>query len=106
MHVTLGIMTLLTTISFLSRRSSAFLLTRGARPCDRRHPGVIFESSMTVSTLSEDDQLVQDMHYRIRAINNMDDDVKSSLIDFKVDDVKLGKVSKQERPSSVTQIYK
>ena len=61
---------------------------------------------MTVSTLSEDDQLVQDMHYRIRAINNMDDDVKSSLIDFKVDDVKLGKVSKQERPSSVTQIYK
>lgn len=92
MHVTLGIMTLLTTISFLSRRSSAFLLARGARPCDRRHPGVIFESSMTVSTLSEDDQLVQDMHYRIRAINNMDDDVKSSLIDFKVDDVKLGKV--------------
>ena len=37
-------------------------------------------------------QLVQDMLYRVRSINQMPDDVRANLMDFVVDGVKLGKV--------------
>jgi hypothetical protein len=44
------------------------------------------------STTKDDEQLVQNMLYRIRQVNHMPEEVRSSLIDFQVEGVKLGKV--------------
>jgi len=48
--------------------------------------------AMSTSTLDET-KLVQNMLERIRTINQMPDHVRDSVIDFKVDGIKLGKVS-------------
>jgi hypothetical protein len=48
-------------------------------------------SRSTVET-SKDEKLVQDMLYRVRKINYMPDDIRSSLLDFRVDGIKVGKV--------------
>jgi hypothetical protein len=48
------------------------------------------------STTRDNEQLVQDMLYRIRQVNHMPEEVRSSLIDFQVEGVKLGKVRHYE----------
>jgi hypothetical protein len=40
-----------------------------------------------------EEKLVQDMLSRVRQINRMPDDVRATLLDFKVDGTTLGKVS-------------
>ena len=57
----------------------------------------------TLSMISGDSgegekQLIQDMLARIRSINRMPDEIRSTLLDFEVDGQKLGKVSKREYP--------
>jgi hypothetical protein len=40
----------------------------------------------------DDSKVVQDMLYRIRAVNKVPNEVRSSLLDFQVDGISLGKV--------------
>jgi hypothetical protein len=40
----------------------------------------------------DDSKVVQDMLYRIRAVNKVPDEVRPSLLDFQVDGIILGKV--------------
>jgi 8-oxo-dGTP pyrophosphatase MutT (NUDIX family) len=48
--------------------------------------------STTTSVAADEEQLMQDMLYRIRQCNNMPDEIRSSLIEFQVDGKMLGKV--------------
>jgi hypothetical protein len=48
-------------------------------------------SRSTVET-SKDEKLVQDMLYRVGKINYMPDEIRSSLLEFRVDGIKVGKV--------------
>jgi hypothetical protein len=48
-------------------------------------------SRSTVET-SKNEKLVQDMLYRVRKINYMPDEIRSSLLEFRVDGIKVGKV--------------
>lgn len=48
--------------------------------------------STTTDVGTDEDQLVQDVLYRIRQCNNMPDEIRSSLIEFQVDGRMLGKV--------------
>ena len=46
------------------------------------------------STLaSSEEKVMQDMIYRVRQINHMPEDIRSSLLDFTVDGIRLGRVS-------------
>jgi hypothetical protein len=60
---------------------------------------------MMASSTIDEEQLVKDMLYRIRQVNRMSDDVRSSLIDFQVDGLKLGKVSAPETIVNPTLCY-
>jgi hypothetical protein len=84
-------MALFTTVSLFSKRSSAFV----ARVAPRRQLSTKSTATMA-STTRDNEQLVQDMLYRIRQVNHMPEEVRSSLIDFQVEGVKLGKVRHYE----------
>ena len=40
----------------------------------------------------DDSKIVQDMLHRISKVNNVPDEVRSSLLDFQIDGITLGKV--------------
>lgn len=91
-----NIMTLFaTTISLLSRRSSAFTTVSQGRLTFHRNfsPRELAASTEASSSIVDDEKLVQDMLYRIREVNTMTDEVRGSLLDFQVDGLQLGKVS-------------
>lgn len=46
-----------------------------------------------MATKIDEEQLMSDMLYRVRAINNMPHDIRASLLDFRVDGYKVGKVN-------------
>eukprot|EP00980_Cylindrotheca_fusiformis_P029075 scaffold22713_cov139-Cylindrotheca_fusiformis.AAC.12 len=76
-------MTGVVTASLLSSTSRAFVSYRGR----------LNQLAMRAASSQVDDtQLVQDMLYRIRRINNMPDDVRSNLVEFQVDGSALGKL--------------
>jgi hypothetical protein len=70
-------------MSFLSTSSRAFVSK--TTPLRRR-------TFRAMTSQINDEQLVQDMLYRIRQINQMPADVRSSLLEFQVDGITLGKV--------------
>lgn len=49
-----------------------------------------------VTSQANDEQLVQDMLYRLRRMNYMPPEVRSSLLEFQVDGISLGKVKATE----------
>jgi hypothetical protein len=80
----LGIaMTGFVVMSFLSTSSRAFVSKTG--PLRQR-------TLRAMTSQINDEQLVQDMLYRIRQVNNMPADIRSSLLEFQVDGIALGKV--------------
>jgi 8-oxo-dGTP pyrophosphatase MutT (NUDIX family) len=71
--------------------ASAFLALQGrSLPWKRLgSPATRLASSITIA---EEAKIIQDMLYRIRAVNNMPQSVIESAIDFQVDGVKLGRL--------------
>jgi hypothetical protein len=70
------------------RASSSSSISSGDRQVPVRQNG-------TPSSPQDETQVVQNMLYRIRNVNKIPDDIRASLIDFVVDEKRLGKV----RPS-------
>jgi hypothetical protein len=86
MEISIFIMALLTTLALLPRGSHAFL----ARMVPRRQ---LSRGRVGMTSNSQEEQkLVQDMLYRVRQVNHMPEEVRSTLLDFQVDGIKLGKV--------------
>ena len=73
-------------------RASAFS-RRFARSTTSR----LFSHSVPKVVVTEDERIVSDMLHRIRKVNNMPIDIRSSIIPFHVDGIELGKV----RPAMV-----
>jgi hypothetical protein len=78
-------MALLTTFALLPGGSRAFL----ARMVPRRQ---LSRGLVGMTSNIEEKKLVQDMLYRVRQVNHMPEEVRSTLLDFQVDGIKLGKV--------------
>lgn len=71
---------------FLSRHTTI-------RNAARQRQAVAIKSiRFLTSTTINEEQLIQDMLYRIRQINIMPEDIKSTLLDFQVDGINLGLV--------------
>jgi hypothetical protein len=47
-----------------------------------------------MATKIDEEQLMNDMLSRVRAVNKMPQDIRATLLDFKVDGYKVGKVSR------------
>jgi hypothetical protein len=57
--------------------------------------------TMAVAVTSTDEKLMKDMLYRVRQVNRMTDDIRRSLLDFRVDGKNMGKVRDFELASCV-----
>jgi 8-oxo-dGTP pyrophosphatase MutT (NUDIX family) len=54
---------------------------------------VASDSHHRCSSVQQDAQIMQHMLYRVRQVNSMPDDVRKSLLDFRVDHIHLGRVT-------------
>lgn len=69
------------------RVASAFSSPVPSRTLSNRH-----QMLSTVRDAIDEGLLVQDMLARVRAINQLPDEIRATALDFTVDNVKLGKV--------------
>ena len=80
-------------LSMLSSTTKAFLSSSSSRSSNKQ---LQLLRSQTIrymtSSMIDEEQLMKDMLYRVRQVNKMPEEIESTLLDFQLDGISLGKV--------------
>ena len=71
-------------------KNGAAILTRRMRPLTENSRIRLFSTAASDTTTEA--KIMQDVLYRVRAVNHMPEEIRNNLLDFVVDDIVLGKV--------------